>query len=65
LADDFVRPNGLAFSAGESRLFVADTRAQHIRVFDVDGQTLRGDEVFAPDIRGGFDGMRLDTDEPS
>jgi gluconolactonase len=62
VADDFVRPNGLAFSADESRLFVADTRAQHIRVFDVDGQTLHGGDVFAPDIQGGFDGMRLDTD---
>ena len=37
VADDFVRPNGLAFSPDESRLFIADTRQEpsHIRVFDV------------------------------
>lgn len=34
VADDFVRPNGLAFSPDESRLFIADTRQEpsHIRV---------------------------------
>ncbi len=48
VADDFVRPNGLAFSADESRLFVADTRLNHIRVFDVlDGDTLAGGSEFA------------------
>jgi len=37
VATDFSRPNGLAFSADESRLYVADTRQEpsHIRVFDV------------------------------
>ena len=35
VADDFVRPNGLAFSLDESILYIADTRANHIRVFDV------------------------------
>ncbi|MEU7748997.1 SMP-30/gluconolactonase/LRE family protein [Nonomuraea sp. NPDC049158] len=62
VADDFDRPNGLAFSLEESRLFIADTRRRHIRVLDVhDNGTLSGGEVFA---QGGdddrFDGMRLD-----
>ena len=35
VADDFVRPNGLAFSLDESRLYIVDTRVNHIRVFDV------------------------------
>ncbi|TMR18614.1 SMP-30/gluconolactonase/LRE family protein [Nonomuraea turkmeniaca] len=62
VADDFNRPNGLAFSLDESLLYVADTRERHLRVFDVreDG-TLAGGKVFA--AGGGddiFDGMRLD-----
>jgi gluconolactonase len=62
VADDFVRPNGLAFSLDESRLYIADTRRHHLRVFDVAGDgTLSGGEVFA---QGGeldnFDGVRLD-----
>jgi gluconolactonase len=61
VADDFVRPNGLAFSADERSLYIADTRANHIRVFDVaeDG-ALRGGDVFADCGAGVFDGFRLD-----
>ena len=62
VADDFARPNGLAFSLEESRLYIADTRRRHVRLFDVhDDGTLSGGKVFA---QGGdddkFDGMRLD-----
>src|ERR687894_2868969 len=54
-ADDFVRPNGLAFSPDERLLYVADTGAshgpdgpRHIRRFTVDDDdTLSGGEVFA------------------
>jgi gluconolactonase len=61
VADDFERPNGLAFSLDERRLYIADTRRKHIRLFDVasDG-TLSGGEVFATCDAGTFDGMRLD-----
>ena len=45
VADDFVRPNGIAFSLDETRLYVADTGAshvkdgpRHIRVFDVSAE---------------------------
>ena len=70
VADDFVRPNGLAFSLDERRLYVADTGAthvpdgpRHIRVFDVrDDGTLGGGEVFATCTAGLFDGFRLDED---
>jgi gluconolactonase len=46
VADDFVRPNGLAFSPDEKRLYVVDSGLTHggpahIRVFDVDGARLR------------------------
>lgn len=60
VADDFIRPNGLAFSADEKRLFVADTRINHIRVFAVTDGTLSGGEVFATCSNGRFDGFRLD-----
>ncbi|GGS80585.1 SMP-30/gluconolactonase/LRE family protein [Nonomuraea spiralis] len=62
VADDFVRPNGLAFSLDEKLLYVADTRRKHLRVFDVaeDG-TLSGGKVFAEGTPAdNFDGMRLD-----
>jgi gluconolactonase len=65
VADDFSRPNGLAFSADESLLYIADTRQEpsHIRVFAVrENGTLTGGEIFATCDNGGFDGVRLDSD---
>lgn len=61
VADDLVRPNGLAFSVDETRLYIVDTRVNHIRVFAVaaDG-SLGGGEVFAESTVGRFDGIRLD-----
>src|SRR5690348_7970780 len=35
LVDDFVLPNGLAFSPDESVLYINDTRRGHIRAFDM------------------------------
>jgi gluconolactonase len=63
VATDFTRPNGLAFSLDESKLYVVDTPDKHIRVFGVtnDGG-LTGGEVFADCTAGVFDGIRLDTD---
>jgi gluconolactonase len=67
---DFVRPNGLAFTPDERRLFVSDTGVshvpdgpRHIRAFDVgpDG-ALSGGEVFATCTAGMFDGFRFDED---
>jgi gluconolactonase len=70
VADDFVRPNGIAFSPDESKLYIADTGAthvedgpRHIRVFDViDGKRLQGGAVFATCSAGFFDGFRFDED---
>ncbi len=65
VADDFDRPNGIAFSLDERRLFVTDTAARPrvLRVFNVsDDGTLTGGEVFAAETSGGFDGFRLDSD---
>jgi gluconolactonase len=65
---DFIKPNGLAFSPDEKRLYVVDSGRthvpdgpRHIRVFDVaaDG-SLSGGAVFAD--KGNYDGLRLDED---
>jgi gluconolactonase len=68
LADDFERPNGLAFSPDEKILYVCDTARYHVRAFDVAGDgslyTIRS-RVFArldPGEPGGPDGMKVDAD---
>ena len=70
VADDYYKPNGLAFSPDESLLYIADTGAthdtdgpKHIRrhAVNADG-TLSGGEVFAECTNGLFDGFRLDRD---
>ena len=71
VVDDFVEPNGIAFSPDEKKLYVIDTgftdgpnNPSHIRVFDVDleGGKLSNGKVFAempkPSIT---DGVRTDT----
>ncbi|WP_248761804.1 SMP-30/gluconolactonase/LRE family protein [Pseudarthrobacter sp. SSS035] len=58
VADDFERPNGLAFSADERQLYIVDSRRRQIRRFDVaSDHTLVAGDVFAS---GWFDGIRLD-----
>jgi gluconolactonase len=72
VVDDFVEPNGIAFSPDEKRLYVLDTgftdgpdNPSHIRAFDVDlgGGKLSNSKVFAempkPSIT---DGVRCDTE---
>lgn len=70
VADDYVKPNGLAFSPDESQLYVADTGRSHdpdgpahIRRHSVgaDG-SLSGGEVLADCTSGLFDGFRVDRD---
>ncbi|SDL54081.1 gluconolactonase [Nonomuraea maritima] len=61
VAGDFTRPNGLAFSPDERRLYIADTHTGRLRVFDVtDDGTLTGGEVFA-EAGDGLDGLRFDA----
>ncbi len=70
VADDFDKPNGIAFSPDEKKLYIADTGgshdpggAHHIRVFDViGGPKLARGRVFAEISPGLADGFRLDTD---
>lgn len=70
VADDFDKPNGLAFSPDERFLYVADTGIthrdhgpRHIRRLEVhaDGTTLGRSIVFAECTAGLFDGFRMDA----
>ncbi len=69
VADDFDKPNGLAFSPDESVLYVADTGGthtpngpHHIMAFDVaEDSQLENSRVFAEVSPGFSDGFRVDA----
>lgn len=71
VADDFFRPNGLAFSPDEKRLYIADSGfwpnpewPHHIRCFDVsDEGQVHNSRVIAEVSPGIADGFRVDVDE--
>jgi gluconolactonase len=66
LADDFERPNGLAFSPDERTLYVCDTFRYHVRAFDISPQGElantkgRTFATFDTEGPGGPDGMKVD-----
>jgi gluconolactonase len=65
LISDFDRPNGIAFSPDEKKLYVNDSRHNHIRVFKIksDGTVTNG-KLFAKmesEGKGAADGMKVDT----
>ena len=64
VAEDFDRPNGLAFSPDESMLYIDDSRRRHVRRFQVHGDaSLGADEIFADMDHpqpGSPDGMKVD-----
>ncbi len=68
VADDFDKPNGLAFSLDEKKLYIIDSGITHggrsnLRVFDVSGDKLTNGKVFAENFAPGFtDGVRTDID---
>jgi len=71
VAEDFVKPNGLAFSVDEKTLYIADTGLSHdpdgphhIRAFDVSaGNTLSNGRVFCKVNPGVPDGFRVDDQD--
>ena len=68
LVDDFVLPNGLAFSPDESVLYINDSRRGHIRAFDVNpnGSLARQTDRVVVDLTGPdpgvADGMKVDVE---
>jgi gluconolactonase len=72
VASDFDKPNGLAFSPDGSVLYVGDSganhepgsydpsRPHHIRAFDVAGDRLVNDRLFAVTTPGFPDGIKVD-----
>ena len=68
LIDDFVVPNGLAFSPDEGVLYINDSRRRHIRAFDVapNGTLARQTDRVFVDLRGNEpgvpDGMKVDVE---
>lgn len=66
LTKEMVRPNGLAFSPDERKLYVSDSANKHIIVFQVkaDGKLSKEGKVFAqlqkPEGKGVPDGMKVD-----
>lgn len=68
LVDDFVVPNGLAFTPDESVLYINDSRRGHIRAFDLTptgGLARQSDRVFADltgEAPGVPDGMKVDVE---
>ena len=66
LSRDCARPNGLAFSPDEKRLYVADSGSNKIWAYDVkaDGTTENGRvlcEATEPGARGIVDGLKVDA----
>lgn len=70
VADDFVKPNGIAFSPDERYLYVVDSGGTHvaggplhIRRLGVksDGKSLGASRVMAECTAGWYDGIRCDT----
>jgi gluconolactonase len=67
LVNDFLAPNGIAFSPDESVLYVNDSQRRHIRAFDVlpNGTIARQTDRVLVNLGGpepgGPDGMKVDT----
>jgi len=70
VVDDFVQPNGIAFSPDEQLLYVVDTGRTHkpdgpahVRCFSVGSAgKLKSEGVFADCTVGLFDGLRVDVE---
>ena len=68
LADDFVLPNGLAFSPDEAVLYINDSRRGHIRAFGLlpNGTLAKASDRVFVDLRGDEsgvpDGMKIDVE---
>jgi gluconolactonase len=62
VADDFDKPNGLAFSPDERTLYVGDSQACRIYAFDVVDGRLENQRLFAEIAPGYPDGIKVTAD---
>ncbi|MBD2202245.1 SMP-30/gluconolactonase/LRE family protein [Calothrix sp. FACHB-1219] len=65
LTKEMIRPNGLAFSPDEKKLYVSDSEKNHIQVFQVNSDgTLSNGQIFAellnPKAKSVPDGIKVD-----
>jgi gluconolactonase len=65
VAGDFEKPNGLAFSPDEKKLYINDSSHRHIRVFDVAADGALSNHHLFHDMNvkepGSPDGMKVDV----
>jgi gluconolactonase len=68
VADDFELPNGLCFAPDDSCIYINDTIRSHIRRLEVEGSSVRRDEILIEMPGSGFptpgvaDGMKCTAD---
>ncbi len=63
LVDSLNRPNGLAFSPDETKLYVNDTNDKRVLVYNVESDgTLSDEKIFATTGNGNPDGLKIDSD---
>jgi len=64
--NNFGRPNGLAFNADESILYIADSQYRHVRALELDENSLPFNETIIADMDhpqpGSPDGMKVDSE---
>jgi gluconolactonase len=67
LVDNFIQPNGIAFSPDERILYINDSRRRHVRSFEVqpNGMLSKNTDAVFADLAGSEsgvpDGMKVDT----
>ena len=63
VTDDLNQPNGICFSPDYKKVYICDTgTGREVRVYDLDGKTLRNSQRFIQLATGAADGIRCDID---
>jgi gluconolactonase len=63
VTDELNEPNGICFSPDYKKVYICDTgTGREVRVYDIDGKTLRNSQRFVQLERGAADGIRCDID---
>ncbi len=63
VTDELNEPNGICFSPDYKKVYICDTgTGREVRVYDLDGKTLRNGKRFVQFAAGAADGIRCDID---